>query len=107
MIGGDIILFALLFVTAVNLARCLSALRSLLYIMRNVHPLLYQQVDGRGFFSPQGNLSKQVRLYYYIKSKEYTHHHDELFTAKCDRVRQLFILCVALIVVTTVAAFIL
>ncbi|WPC74070.1 universal stress protein UspB [Vibrio porteresiae] len=107
MINGDTILFALLIVTLINLARYFSALRSLLYIMRDAHPLLYQQVDGRGFFSTQGNWAKQVRLYHYIKSKEYHHHHDELFMMKCDRVRELFILCITLLVVTTAAAIIL
>lgn len=53
MINGDTILFALLIVTLINLARYFSALRSLLYIMRDAHPLLYQQVDGRGFSRPK------------------------------------------------------
>lgn len=42
-------------------------------------------------------MNKQVRLYSYLKGKEYLHHHDEIFTGKCDRVRQLFILCFALL----------
>lgn len=50
MISGDTILFALMLVTAINVARYVTALRSLIYIMREAHPLLYQQVDGRGFF---------------------------------------------------------
>lgn len=50
MISGDTILFALMVVTGVNMIRYLTALRSLIYIMREAHPLLYQQVDGNGFF---------------------------------------------------------
>ena len=69
-------------------------------------PLLYQQVDGGGFFTTHGNMTKQVRLFSYIKSKEYHHHHDEVFTAKCDRVRKLFILSSALLGVTLLASFI-
>ena len=70
------------------------------------HPLLYQQVDGGGFFTTHGNMTKQVRLFSYIKSKEYHHHHDEVFMSKCDRVRQLFILSSALLGVTLLSSFI-
>ncbi|MEZ9895039.1 universal stress protein UspB, partial [Vibrio lentus] len=77
-----------------------------IYIMREAHPLLYQQVDGGGFFTTHGNMTKQVRLFSYIKSKEYHHHHDEVFTSKCDRVRQLFILSSALLGVTLLSSFI-
>ncbi|WP_260261339.1 universal stress protein UspB [Vibrio intestinalis] len=107
MISGDTILFALMLVTLVNMARYLTALRSLIFIMREAHPLLYQQVDGRGFFTTHGNMTKQVKLFSYLRSKEYHHHHDEVFTGKCDRVRQLFILSTALLGVTLLAAFML
>jgi universal stress protein B len=107
MISGDTILLALSLVTAVNLARYFTALRSLIYIMRDAHPLLYQQVDGPGFFSVNGNVTKQVRLYHYLKSKEYLHHHDEVFTGKCERVRSLFILSCSLVGVTMFGAFLL
>ncbi|MDK9737847.1 universal stress protein UspB [Vibrio sp. D404a] len=105
MISGDTILFALMVVTCVNWARYITALRTLIYIMREAHPLLYQQVDGGGFFTTHGNVTKQVRLFSYIKSKEYHHHHDPVFTGKCDRVRELFILSVSLLGVTLLAAF--
>ncbi|WP_165312643.1 universal stress protein UspB [Vibrio ziniensis] len=107
MISGDTILLALMIVTGINVARYFTALRALIYIMREAHPLLYQQVDGRGFFTTHGNMSKQVRLYHYLKSKEYLHHHDEVFTGKCDRVRELFILSSSLVVFTSVVAFML
>jgi universal stress protein B len=106
MISGDTILFALLIVTVVNVARYFTTLRSLIYIMREAHPLLYQQVDGPGFFTSHGNMTKQVRLFYYLKNKEYNHHHDELFIKKCDGVRQLFILSTSLVFVTMSAAFV-
>lgn len=99
MISGDTILFVLILIILVNLARALTALRTLIYIMREAHPLLYQQVDGPGFFSSHGNVVKQVRLYHYLKSKEYLHHHDEVFITKCEKVRKLFILSSSLALV--------
>ena len=39
MISGDTILLALMIVTGVNVLRYLTALRSLIYIMREAHPL--------------------------------------------------------------------
>ncbi len=107
MINSDLVLLTLMSITGVNMLRYFTTLRSLLYIMREVHPLLYQQVDGNGFFTPSGNVSKQVRLFYYIKSKEYHHHHDERFTTKCERVRELFILSSMLTGVTLLAAILL
>ncbi|ASA55745.1 universal stress protein UspB [Vibrio gazogenes] len=107
MISEDTILFALMGVTLVNVARYLTALRALIYIMREAHPLLYQQVDGPGFFTTHGNMNKQVRLFHYIKSKEYLHHHDSVFTGKCERVRQLFILTSSLVGVTMLTSLIL
>jgi universal stress protein B len=107
MISGDTILFALMVVLCVNLARYLTALRSLIYIMREAHPLLYQQVDGGGFFTAHGNVVKQVRLYSYIKDREYLHHHDPVFTGKCRKVRELFVLFVSLLGVTLLASMIL
>ncbi|EFP97225.1 universal stress protein UspB [Vibrio caribbeanicus] len=107
MVYSDTVLFALMMVTLVNMARYFTALRSLIYIMREAHPLLYQQVDGNGFFTTHGNMTKQVRLFHYIKSREYHHHHDEVFTGKCERVRELFILSTSLLGVTLLAALIL
>lgn len=107
MIGVDAILFLLMLITVINLARYLSALRSLLYIMREAHPLLYQQVGGHLFFGSNITISKRVRLYNYLKEKEYHHHHDDVFTTKCERVRQLFVLTVLLMIVTICAVIIL
>lgn len=107
MIGGDSILWVLFIITAVNIARHLTALRSLIYIMREAHPLLYQQVDGPGFFTTHGNVTKQVRLYHYLKSKDYLHHHDPVFISKCQKVRELFVLSVSLCVLTIFASLLL
>jgi universal stress protein B len=106
-VSADLILFSLMFVTLVNVARLLTALRSLIYIMREAHPLLYQQVDGPGFFSANGNMHKQVRLFHYLKTREYLHHHDPLFINKCERVRQSFVLSASLFGVTMLAGFLL
>jgi universal stress protein B len=107
MINGDTILFTLMLILCINLARYLTALRSLIYVMREAHPLLYQQVDGGGFFTTHGNMVKQVRLFHYIKDREYLHHHDPVFTGKCAKVRELFILFVSLLGVTLFASILL
>ena len=73
--------------------------------MREAHPLLYQQVDGRGFFSTHGNMTKQVRLYHYLKDKEYLHHHEDVFINKCSKVRELFVLSAGLTFVTLLLTF--
>ncbi|QIA64605.1 universal stress protein UspB [Vibrio astriarenae] len=107
MISSDVILFSLMVVSTVNLARYLTALRSLIYIMREAHPLLYQQVDGGGFFTTHGNYTKQVRLFHYLRTREYLQHHDTAFIDKCVRVRGLFVLSMTLLAVTVFAAFML
>ncbi|WED21890.1 universal stress protein UspB [Vibrio sp. JC009] len=107
MISGDTVLLALMIVVSLNLARYLTALRSLIFIMREAHPLLYQQVDGGGFFTAHGNVTKQVRLFHYIKDREYLHHHDPVFIKKCTKVRELFVLFVSLLGVTVFASWIL
>ncbi|MFV0574606.1 MAG: universal stress protein UspB [Vibrio sp.] len=106
MISAETLLTALAIVTFINFARYITALRSLIFIMREAHPLLYQQVDGRGFFSTHSNFPKQVRLYHYLKSKEYLHHHEEVFIHKCDKVRDLFVLTSGLALLTLFMAFI-
>ena len=50
MISGDALLVAIFVVATVNTCRYISTLRSLLVVMRDCDPLLYQQVVGRGFF---------------------------------------------------------
>ncbi len=106
MISEDTILFTLMLVATINLARYLTTLRALIYVMREAHPLLYQQVDGRGFFTTHGNVMKQVKLFRYIKDKEYANHHDPVFTEKCAKVRELFILFVSLLAMTVLTSFV-
>ena len=105
MISADTLLVALTIVTLINLVRYITALRALIFIMREAHPLLYQQVDGRGFFSTHGNVTKQVRLYHYLKDKEYLHHHEDVFISKCSKVRELFMLTMGLALLTLVMVF--
>nr|WP_086939210.1 universal stress protein UspB [Thaumasiovibrio occultus] len=92
MLSSDALILAIFLVAAVNVARYISTLRTLLMVMRECDPLLYQMVDGRGFFSSQGNVSKQIRLFHYIRSHQYDNHHDEIFIVKCEKVRRLFVI---------------
>ncbi len=103
MISGDLIILALLLVTTINFSRYVTSLRALLFLMREAHPLLYQQVDGGSFFTAHGNMVKQARLFHYLRHKEYSQHHDNHFVAKCDKVRELFVVSCALLIVTLVA----
>lgn len=103
---GDTLIIAVFLATVTNIVRYFSSLRVLLYLMKEANPLLYQQVRGEGFFTVHANLDKQKRLYHYIRSQEYQHHHDENFTAKCDKVRQLFILCTCLVFTLVMTLFV-
>lgn len=100
MFSGDLILLALFTVTGVNIIRYLSTLKTLLFVMREAHPLLYQQVDGRGFFTTHGNFGKQTKLLQYLWQEEYLDHHDTLFVFKCEKARYLFVLSCALSLVS-------
>ncbi|HIF9225431.1 TPA: universal stress protein UspB [Photobacterium damselae] len=106
MISGDAFLLALFLVAAVNTARYVSTLRTLLMVMRECDPLLYQQVDGSGFFKSQGNVSKQIRLFHYIRSHQYEKHHDPVFIAKCIKVRRLFILASSFMLLFFISIFV-
>ncbi|USH02525.1 universal stress protein UspB [Grimontia kaedaensis] len=104
--SGDALIIAIFFVTLVNILRYLSSLRTLLVMMRDANPLLYQQVArGNNFFAPQGDISRQKRLYHYIRSQEYMHHHDDAFIAKCNKVRHLFILSTTLVLLLVMSLF--
>ncbi|MFD2179765.1 universal stress protein UspB [Veronia pacifica] len=104
--SGDAIIIAIFSVLLVNIIRYVSSLRVLLTMMREANPLLYQQVArGSNFFSPQGDISRQKRLYHYIRSQEYLHHHDGAFIAKCNKVRHLFVLMLCLSVALVVTLF--
>lgn len=84
--------WSLVLVALINLMRYLSSLRSLLVILRDVDPLLYQYVDGNGFFTVQGQPSKQLRLISYIYQQRYLAHHDQQFIFLCQRLRGQFML---------------
>ncbi|WP_318465148.1 universal stress protein UspB [Photobacterium leiognathi] len=103
--SSDAFLFALFLVAVVNTSRYISTLRTLLAVMRECDPLLYQQVDGRGFFSSQGNVSKQIRLFHYIRSEQYKKHHDPVFMAKCIKVRKLFVLASTFVLAFFISIF--
>jgi len=96
MISTIALFWALCVVCLVNMARYFSSLRSLLAVLRGCDPLLYQYVDGAGFFTSHGQPSKQVRLVRYIWEKRYRDHHDDEFIRRCERVRGQFILTSAL-----------
>ncbi|PSU06349.1 universal stress protein UspB [Photobacterium ganghwense] len=104
--SGDALILALFLVAVVNVSRYISTLRTLLAVMRECDPLLYQQVDGRGFFSSQGNVSKQIRLFHYIRSHQYQNHHDPIFMEKCVKVRKLFILASTYLMLFFISIFV-
>ncbi len=66
MISTVALFWALCVVCVVNMARYYSSLRALLVVLRGCDPLLYQYVDGGGFFTSHGQPSKQIRLVGYI-----------------------------------------
>ncbi len=104
--SGDALIIAVFFVTLVNIFRYLSSLKVLIIMMRDANPLLYQQVHSVGnFFTSQADINKQKRLFHYIKSQEYLHHHDDAFITKCNKVRHLFILSLAMMTLLVVTLF--
>ncbi|GLR07686.1 universal stress protein UspB [Mixta theicola] len=96
MISTVALFWALCVICLVNMARYFSSLRALLIVLRGCDPLLYQYVDGAGFFTAHGQPSKQVRLVRYIWKRYYLDHHDEEFIRRCERVRGQFVLTSAL-----------
>ncbi|VEB03924.1 universal stress protein UspB [Klebsiella pneumoniae] len=54
MISTIALFWALCVVCVVNMARYFSSLRALLVVLRGCDPLLYQYVDGGGFFTSHG-----------------------------------------------------
>ncbi|CAM3891791.1 universal stress protein UspB [Rahnella bruchi] len=97
MISPVALFWALCFVCVVNMLRYYSSLRALLVVLRGCDPLLYQYVDGGGFFTSHGQPSKQIRLVRYIYAQRYVEHHDPEFIRRCERVRGQFVLTTALV----------
>ncbi|XNM84366.1 universal stress protein UspB [Escherichia coli] len=109
MISTVALFWALLSFASVNMARYFSSLRALLVVLRNCDPLLYQYVDGGGFFTSHCQPNKQVRLVWYIYAQRYRDHHDDEFIRRCEPVRRQFILTSALcglVVVSLIALMI-
>lgn len=96
MISTVALFWALCVICVVNMARYCSSLRALLIVLRGCDPLLYQYVDGSGFFTSHGQPSKQIRLVRYIYVQRYLEHHDPEFIRRCERLREQFILTSAL-----------
>ncbi|CAM3977999.1 universal stress protein UspB [Serratia silvae] len=92
MISTVALFWALCVVCVINMARYFSSLRALLFVLRGCDPLLYQYVDGGGFFTSHGQPSKQIRLVRYIFTQRYMEHHDPEFIRRCQRVRSQFVL---------------
>ncbi|MBF7980733.1 MULTISPECIES: universal stress protein UspB [Rahnella] len=97
MISPVALFWALCFVCVVNMLRYYSSLRALLVVLRGCDPLLYQYVDGGGFFTSHGQPSKQIRLVRYIYAQRYVEHHDPEFIRRCERVRGQFVLTTCLV----------
>lgn len=99
MNNSDLIFSAFFIVTLINIMRTVSSLRCLLFIMRDIDPLLYQRVNGRVFFKTEGNFSKQMQLFHYIRRNEHHQHFDDYFIYRCEKVKRLFSLSSYLVVV--------
>ncbi len=96
MISTVSLFWALCVVCFVNMARYFSSLRALLVVLRGSDPLLYQYVEGGGFFTTHGQPNKQVRLVWYIYAQRYRDHHDQEFISRSGRVRRQNLLTSAL-----------
>lgn len=92
MNDSDLIFISFFIITLINMARLVTTLRSLLYRMKDIDPLLYQRVNGRVFFKAEGDHSKQMHLFRYIRNNEHKQHFDENFIYRCSKVKKLFIL---------------
>lgn len=92
------------------MAQYYSLLQTLLVVLRGCDSLLYQHVDGSGFFYAHEQPSTQLRLVCYIFAQRYLNHHDPEFIRRCECVRGQFTLTSALcglIVVSLIALAIL
>ncbi|WP_272536013.1 MULTISPECIES: universal stress protein UspB [unclassified Providencia] len=86
-----------------NMMRYFSSIRVLLSILRDSDPLLYQSVDGNGFFTTHGQLNKQLRLVRYINTKQYLEHYDPDVIFRCERIRKQFMLISRLSILVVVS----
>ncbi|MBC8946822.1 MULTISPECIES: universal stress protein UspB [Xenorhabdus] len=84
--------WAICFICIINILRYISSLRVLLSILRQADPMLYQSIDGNGFFTANGQFDKHIRLVHYINSQSYLNHHSTDVIFFCERLRKQFIL---------------
>ncbi|MBD2812661.1 universal stress protein UspB [Xenorhabdus sp. Vera] len=92
MFNTVVLFWAVFLICIVNMLRYFSSLRVLLSILRESDPMLYQSVDGNGFFTTNSQFNKQIRLVRYINSQSYINHHNPDVILLCERLRKQFIL---------------
>ncbi|MDC9581479.1 universal stress protein UspB [Xenorhabdus sp. PR6a] len=92
MFNTTALFWAVCLICMINIIRYFSSLRVLLSILRESDPMLYQAIDGNGFFKTHGQFNKQIRLVRYINSQSYINHHDPDVVLLCERMRKQFIL---------------
>lgn len=92
MFSVIVIFWALCILCLINMMRYFSSIRVLLSILRQSDPLLYQSVDGNGFFTMHGQFSKQLRLIRYINQRQYINHHNPEVIMRCERIYRQFYL---------------
>ena len=95
--------WALCILCILNMMRYFSSIRVLLSILRDSDPLLYQSVDGNGFFTTHGQLNKQLRLVRYINTTQYLEHYDPDVIFRCERIRKQFMLISRLSILVVVS----
>ncbi|MTC22838.1 MULTISPECIES: universal stress protein UspB [unclassified Providencia] len=95
--------WALCILCILNMMRYFSSIRVLLSILRDSDPLLYQSVDGNGFFTTHGQLNKQLRLVRYINTKQYLEHYAPDVIFRCERIRKQFMLISRLSILVVVS----
>lgn len=83
--------------------RYFSSIRVLLFILRESDPLLYQSVDGNGFFTAHGQWNKHIKLIRYINTQQYTNHHDPEVILRCERIRKQFMLISGLSIIVFIS----
>lgn len=95
--------WALCILCIINMMRYFSSIRVLLFILRESDPLLYQSVDGNGFFTAHGQWTKHIKLIRYINTKQYTNHHDPEVILRCERIRKQFMLISGLSIIVFIS----
>lgn len=105
MFSVIVIFWALCILCLINMVRYFSSIRVLLTILRQSDPLLYQSVDGNGFFTIHGQFLKHLRLISYINQRQYINHHNPEVIMRCERIYRQFYL-VSRFCILVVASFV-